>query len=246
MDDFVTISLTLPKSRLLAVYAFLGGASAAAFASSGAGNAASAKQDTTQNSGTAATLSPESPASAGSGQTAANTASPSEGPEGVDAHGHPWSADLHASTGNKTKDGLWRMKVGVTRPEPMPGFPKDASTGATSTPTNGTGAPAAATATGANAGGSPEAEEEDEFAAFRAAAASTPAPAATARNYTDADLAVLCNDAAVKLGDPAPVKALIAEYVPADQVKHSRNVPTDQRAAFVAAVEAKAGITFAG
>ena len=38
----------------------------------------------------------------------------------VDAQGWPWSADLHASTKAKTKDGLWRMKVGVTRPAPKP------------------------------------------------------------------------------------------------------------------------------
>lgn len=41
----------------------------------------------------------------------------------VDAHGWPWSADLHAVTRNLTKEGLWRMKVGVTRPDPKPGFP---------------------------------------------------------------------------------------------------------------------------
>ena len=38
----------------------------------------------------------------------------------IDAQGWPWSADLHASTKAKTKDGLWRMKVGVTRPAPKP------------------------------------------------------------------------------------------------------------------------------
>lgn len=38
----------------------------------------------------------------------------------VDAQGWPWSAELHASTKAKTKDGLWRMKVGVSRPAPMP------------------------------------------------------------------------------------------------------------------------------
>lgn len=43
--------------------------------------------------------------------------------EQVDAHGWPWSADLHASTRNLTKEGLWRMKVGVSRPDPKPGFP---------------------------------------------------------------------------------------------------------------------------
>jgi hypothetical protein len=35
-------------------------------------------------------------------------------------------------------------------------------------------------------------------------------------------------------------------YVPEGQVAHSRNIPEDKRAEFVAAVEAKAGIEFAG
>lgn len=43
----------------------------------------------------------------------------------LDADGWPWSADLHAVTKTKTKDGRWRMKVGVKRPDPKPGFPLD-------------------------------------------------------------------------------------------------------------------------
>lgn len=240
MSAFITISLTLPESKLLAVYALLGGASAAAVASSGAGNVASS--NSIGSASTEPSSSTPSPAPAAAEEPAGD-------PNEVDAHGHPWSADLHASTRNQTKEGLWRMKVGVTRPAPAPGFPKETgnSTGATSTPTNGTAPQAADTATGANAGGSPEAEEEDEFAAFRAAAAATePKAEPAARKYTDADLAVLCNNAAVKLGDPTPVKELIAAHVPEGEVKHSRNVPDAGRAAFVAAVEAKAGITFAG
>lgn len=49
----------------------------------------------------------------------------SKGKAELDAHGHPWSPDLHAATKNKTKDGLWRMKVGVARPDPAPGYPLD-------------------------------------------------------------------------------------------------------------------------
>ncbi len=49
---------------------------------------------------------------------------PAASAEQIDAHGHPWSANLHASTKTLTKDGLWRMKVGVKRPDPLPGFPK--------------------------------------------------------------------------------------------------------------------------
>lgn len=43
---------------------------------------------------------------------------------GLDAHGHPYDPAVHAGTGSKTKDGLWRMKVGVRRPAPVEGFPK--------------------------------------------------------------------------------------------------------------------------
>lgn len=43
----------------------------------------------------------------------------------IDAHGHPWSADLHAASKGKTKDGLWRMKIGRSRPGPAAGYPLD-------------------------------------------------------------------------------------------------------------------------
>lgn len=43
----------------------------------------------------------------------------------LDAHGHPWSAKLHAATKSKTQAGLWRMKVGVSRPAPVKGYPLD-------------------------------------------------------------------------------------------------------------------------
>jgi hypothetical protein len=42
----------------------------------------------------------------------------------VDADGRPWSPELHSATKTKTQAGLWRMKVGASRPEPKPGFPK--------------------------------------------------------------------------------------------------------------------------
>ncbi len=44
----------------------------------------------------------------------------------LDAHGHPWSADLHAASRSKTTAGLWRMKVGKSRPDPVKGYPKPA------------------------------------------------------------------------------------------------------------------------
>lgn len=162
----------------------------------------------------------------------------------VDAHGWPWSADLHASTKGMTKDGLWRMKVGVSRPDPKPGFP----IGATGTASTGAESSAAASAPAETA--SPV--EDDEFAAFREAAAKADATDAAAkanvpaRKWTDADLGALCNQAALKMGDPQPVKDIIATFVPTGEVAHSRNIPDEKRAEFAAVVEAKAGIEFVG
>lgn len=213
-------------------------------------------QPGTDNSlGTDETLTPENPASAGTGETATTGASLSDGE--IDAHGHPWSADLHASTKGKTKDGLWRMKVGVSRPDPKPGFPADNGASAAGTGTApATPTPSATSQDAAAPGGAPAAtsgaEEDDEFAAFRnAAAASDTTDAAAAasvpeRTYTDADLGALCNQAAMKLGDPSPVKEIIAQFTPDGEVAHSRNIPADKRAEFVKAVETKAGVEFAG
>lgn len=45
---------------------------------------------------------------------------PPTAPEGeaveLDASGQAWNPDLHAPTKTKTNAGLWRMKVGVSRP----------------------------------------------------------------------------------------------------------------------------------
>jgi hypothetical protein len=68
-----------------------------------------------------------SPAKAASTKKADNKPadkSPAKGPE-LDADGHPYDAALHAGTGSKTKAGLWRMKVGIARPDPAPGYPLD-------------------------------------------------------------------------------------------------------------------------
>lgn len=241
------VMMPVPASMFAAVCAVIGGASNTALTVSGdkhmapstdvgiVGNAAASPiaetAETTNSTGT--------------------DASPSDNGGKVDAHGWPWSPDMHASTKGMTKEGLWRMKVGVTRPDPKPGFP--VSDGATSTTSNGADSPAPATATTGDAGpATSPVEDEDEFAAFRAAAdksAGTDAAAAAsvpARKWTDADLGALCNQAAVKLGDPAPVKAIIEQFVPADAVPHSRNIPDDRREEFAQAVEAKADIKFAG
>lgn len=46
-------------------------------------------------------------------------------PVELDTAGWPWTAELHASSKSKTTQGLWRMKVGVSRPDPKPGYPLD-------------------------------------------------------------------------------------------------------------------------
>lgn len=42
----------------------------------------------------------------------------------LDAEGWPFDPEIHAATQTQTKAGLWRMKVGATRPDPKPGFPR--------------------------------------------------------------------------------------------------------------------------
>lgn len=51
--------------------------------------------------------------------TAAPVAAPKDDDTAeTDADGWPWSAELHAASKSKTTAGLWRMKVGLTRPDP--------------------------------------------------------------------------------------------------------------------------------
>lgn len=245
IEDF--IHMPIPASMFTAVCALLGGATGQAAATEK--KAVVAKQATTPASDGPETSAQENLESDGNGPTAQNDASLSN-PEGapvVDAHGWPWSADLHASTKGTTKDGLWRMKVGVTRPDPKPGFPIE-DAGSTSTVNTGETESSPIEAAATETVGA--VEDDDEFAAFRAASQKVEAESASvavpARKWTDNDLAVLCNQAAVKMGDPAPVKELIAKFVPEGEVPHSRNIFEDQREAFAQAVEAKAGITFAG
>lgn len=261
--------VVLDANQLRSVYALLGG-SAIAIAQNVPGNvqqrgltaadmgqpAESVTPAIEPSSAGNETVAQESPASVGTGETATSAASHSDDSGEIDAHGHPWSADLHASTKTKTKDGLWRMKVGVTRPDPLPGFPVDSGEPSAATGTSSeTGTPSATSQTAPEPASVPAAtsnEEDDEFAAFRAAAAASDATDAAAaatvpaRQYSDADLGALCNQAAVKLGDPNPVKEIIARYVPEGQVAHSRNIPIERRGEFVKEVEGKAGIEFAG
>lgn len=244
--------VVMNATQLASVYALLGG-TALASGNVVSGPAEPAKSVIVPASAGNETLAPASQESAGTGPSATTIASPSDAE--VDAHGWAWSPELHASTQTKTKDGLWRMKVGVQRPDPKPGFPipegEEENIGtASETPMPSVTLPTATEAESVQPAISTE--DEDEFAAFREAAAASDAAdqAAVAsvpeRTYSDADLGALCNQAAVKIGDPSPIKEIIATYVPEGQVAHSRNIPEDKRAEFVAAVEGKAGIEFAG
>ena len=244
------IMMPIPASAYTAVCALLGGA-AVAIQQSAPGNAQPAPQPVAQP----ASVSAPSVTSPVANEAAAAT--PADDSGEIDAHGHPWNADLHASTKTKTKDGLWRMKVGVTRPDPLPGFPKDDASAGTGTShetvtPSATSQTATEAASGQPATSGADAGEDDEFAAFRAAAAASDATdqaaaaSVPARQYSDADLGALCNQGAVKLGDPNPIKEIIARFVPEGQVAHSRNIPAERRAEFVKAVEDKAGISFAG
>lgn len=239
------IMMPIPASSFRAVCALLGGAASVALSAAPAPSAAQAPADPPPAGALDGTV-------IGENIPAEPTATIADGE--LDAHGHPWSADLHASTKGKTKDGLWRMKVGVSRPDPAPGFPQDgANAGSTSTEnTTGSESSANTAAATGDAGPATSGEEDDEFAAFRAAAAKSDAEDAAAkanvpaRKWTDADLGALCNQAAVKLGDPTPVKEIIGSFIPEGTVAHSRNIPEDKREEFAKAVEAKAGIEFAG
>lgn len=229
------VMMPVPEDKFTAVCALLGGVAPVAVT---AGNTVSVPQATARENSELVT----------SGPTATTAASPSDGE--IDADGHPFDPSLH--TGTKTKAGLWRMKAGVSRPAPKPGFPLNQTDGAETIGTDthhGDSAEASVPVTEPEVAAE---DEDDEFAAFRDAAAKSDAEEATAkasvpaRKWTDADLGALCNQAAIKLGNPAPIKEIIARFVPDGVVAHSRNVPEDQRDAFAKAIEAKAGIEFAG
>jgi len=222
-----TVIVVQNADQLRAVYALLGGVSGNATAILQASRPAASGSD-----GGTLTKQPEaaSPSPSTSGSVHAN-------PDGVthDAAGTPFDPARH--TGSIVKSGLWRMKAGIPR---GPGEGEDAI------PASGTGT--SATATGSSGGSTapaPAADDDDEFAAFARAAGNSPTTA-PARKWTVEDLSKLTNQAAQKLGDPAPVKELIGQYVPAGEVPHSRNIPEDKREAFAKALEARAGITFEG
>lgn len=162
----------------------------------------------------------------------------------VDSAGVPFDPELH--TGTKLKDGRWRAKKGMA---------EAAAAAAQAVPEPSPSADNAGTDNASDAeASSDEPGESDEFAAFYQAAAQTEQPAepvVVERTWTEADLSALCNQAVQKLGGPsgvAPVKEMIAKFMPegSDQVPHSRHIPADKREEFAQAIEALAGIEFAG
>lgn len=249
-EPFETTIVVKNIAQLTSVYALLSGTmmlvpASDAFDEHGhltanrrsAGKPIAASPATEKPSATEEMPASESPASDGSGATATNTASPSEAVE-VDAAGTPFDPARH--TGTKVKSGLWRMKAGLSR---GPGEGEDAIPG------NGTGTNESGPEPDAgNSATAPAADEEDdEFAAFtKANSEAEGAAAVPERTWTDADLSSLCAQAATKLGNADPVRAIIANYVPEGETPHSRNVPASDRAAFAAEVEKAAGITYAG
>jgi hypothetical protein len=86
--------------------------------------------------------------------------------------------------------------------------------------------------------------EDDEFAQF-ATAAAAPVVAA-ARKWSDADLSKLCNQCAVKDGNPERVKPVLAKYVPEGEVQHSRNIPEANHEEFASELEAVFELQYAG
>lgn len=162
----------------------------------------------------------------------------------IDSAGVPFDPELH--TGTKKKDGTWRAKKG--KADEAAALVEEVAE-AEDEGNETAEAEISLAEPAAQTGNTPDApsDEIDEFAAFKEAAAQVEEPVSVPeRTWTDADLGQLCNDAAVKLGNPAPIKALIAKYVPEGEVPHSRNVPNDQREAFAQEVEAAAGIEYAG
>lgn len=241
MSEF--IMMPVPVEKFTAVCALLGGVF-------------SIDVDTVGKSPSAASAPSPTPATNTEAPATSTVASPSEQAtveSKIDADGWPFDPALH--TGSLTKAGLWRMKAGVSRPAPKPGYPVEGNSNASpaeqSEPVSVSGESTSADGA-ADTSASTATDEDDEFAAFRAAAAKSDAEDAAAkasvpvRNWTDADLGALCNQAATKLGDPSPIKEIIAKFIPEGTVAHSRNIPEDQRDAFAKAIEERAGIEFAG
>lgn len=70
-------------------------------------------------------VDPAVAAQSGVGGEGASSPAAAAKAEELDTDGHPFDPALHAATKSKTKDGKWRMKVGVKRPAPAPGYPLD-------------------------------------------------------------------------------------------------------------------------
>jgi hypothetical protein len=229
MDEFIEMRVLVKANQIQSVYAVLAGSTAIV---------ENVKVPAMTSASTGDITSDPAPIES----------APVEAPEGVDAHGHAWDASLHASTGSKTKEGLWRMNKGVTRPAPLEDYPKEDIGTTEQVQEDSVQETSATELTVTEAENVPEVTtEEDEFAAFTAAAKDAEAPSEVKvpeRVWTDADLGVLCNKAAVKMGNPSQIKEVIAKYVPEGVVSHSRNIAETDRAAFAAEIEELAGVKF--
>ena len=157
----------------------------------------------------------------------------------VDADGWHWTAELHSASKTLLKDGRWRMKNGVERPAPKTTQVEETEEveeveDATKVPQDSFSEAVKETMAD---------EPADEFAAFAATQAE---PEAVERTWTDADMSKLANQAAQALGAPDKVKDLIAQYCPEGALPRSTNIQGGQREAFAQALEALAGIKYAG
>jgi hypothetical protein len=94
-----------------------------------------------------------------------------------------------------------------------------------------------------------ETSDADEAEMWMDAAGDAPVAPVPGREWTDADLSKLCNQAAKALepkGSVPALKELVAIYSASGTVPHSRNVPVEVRERFASEVEALANIIYEG
>ena len=153
----------------------------------------------------------------------------------LDSAGVPFDPDLH--TGTRKKDGTWRLRKGATAAavQSEPEAPSESADDAGEETANDV----------------EESSEDDEFAAFAQAAKEQAVEPAEvpARSWTDADIASLVKEAALKLGGAegiGKVKEVIARWSPEGVVPHSRHIRPEDREAFAQELEKLADFEFAG
>jgi hypothetical protein len=161
------------------------------------------------------------------------SAAPQEGEE-RDADNWPWRADLHAGSKGKTKDGLWRMKSGVERPAPLV---KPEAVEPEAVEELEAVEPEAAVEEPTTV---PNFDDDEEAVWAQAAETAAVSAEVPAREWTDADLSSICQQAATALGGQSAVpavKALVADFIPEGSVNHSRHIEAGRRADFAEALQ---------